>query len=278
MTIVVSVKVTDGIVLASDSATTFVDGNGTAVKVYNNANKIFNLVKGLPLGAMTYGSGSIGPASIATLSKDLRKQFSVAGGDYFFDQANYSVEEVAAICQRYFRDQYSTTYPNGVPSYFMGYRVYGYGTNDQLPCGWEFHLGDNLPTPPHQFHSSEGDFGPRWAGDGEALNRLVLGFSEGVISAMLEDGLDQAVADAVRNSLVAKNYRELFLPAMPIQDAIELARYLAETAAKFSHFSLLAATIGGPIELATITKHEGFKWVARKHYFSSSLNPGASHA
>lgn len=277
MTIVVSVKVTDGIVLASDSATTFVDQAGTPVMVYNNANKVFNLVKGLPLGAMTYGSGSIGPSSIATLSKDLREHFSDDSSPYYFDQNNYTLEEVAAKCQRFFIDQFQATYPSGLPNFSMGYRVCGYGTHDKVAQGWEFYIGDPSPLRPSPIYSPEG-YGPRWAGDGEALERLVLGFSETVMTAMVEQGLEPSAVDNVRQLLIQKTYRELFLPAMPIQDAIELARYLAETAAKFSHFSLLATTIGGPIELATITKHEGFKWVARKHYYTSALNPGQDHA
>ena len=36
-------------------------------------------------------------------------------------------------------------------------------------------------------------------------------------------------------------------------------------------------TIGGPIELAAITKHEGFKWVARKHYYGEELNRETDH-
>ena len=59
MTIVVTVRVNDGIVLAADSATSFSDSNGNIAKVYNNANKIFNLVKGWPVGAMTYGAGAL---------------------------------------------------------------------------------------------------------------------------------------------------------------------------------------------------------------------------
>jgi len=50
VTIVVTVKINDGIVLASDSATTFSDEKGTFVNIYNDANKVFNLVKGFPLG------------------------------------------------------------------------------------------------------------------------------------------------------------------------------------------------------------------------------------
>lgn len=121
MTIVVSVKVTDGIVLASDSATTFMDRSGAAVKVYNNANKIFNLVKGLPLGAMTYGAGSIGPSSIATLSKDLRVQFADESSPYYFDRLNYTVEEVALKSQAFFSEQFKTAYPEGLPHAVMGY-------------------------------------------------------------------------------------------------------------------------------------------------------------
>jgi hypothetical protein len=74
MTIVVSVKINDGIVLSSDSATTLSDDKGQVLNVYNNANKIFNLYKGLPITAATWGSGSIGRASISTLAKDMRAQ------------------------------------------------------------------------------------------------------------------------------------------------------------------------------------------------------------
>jgi hypothetical protein len=76
MTVALSIKVHDGLVLASDSAATIYasdqDGNLATVNVYNNANKVFNLRRGLPIGGMVWGAGSIGRASIATLAKDLR--------------------------------------------------------------------------------------------------------------------------------------------------------------------------------------------------------------
>jgi hypothetical protein len=50
MTIVVTAKVTDGIVLAADSAASFFAAGGTPLKIYNNANKIFNLVNLISLG------------------------------------------------------------------------------------------------------------------------------------------------------------------------------------------------------------------------------------
>ena len=67
VTIIVSVKINDGVVMAADSASTFATG-----QIYLHTNKITNLVKGLPIGVMVTGAGGIGSESIETLCKDLR--------------------------------------------------------------------------------------------------------------------------------------------------------------------------------------------------------------
>ena len=52
MTVIVSVKINDGVVLAADSAGTMNSGH-----VYTHANKITHLCDGLPVAAMSTGSG-----------------------------------------------------------------------------------------------------------------------------------------------------------------------------------------------------------------------------
>jgi ATP-dependent protease HslVU (ClpYQ) peptidase subunit len=79
VSIIVSVKIHDGVVMAADSAATFFRPDGQAGQIYQNANKVLNLVKRLPIGVMTCGAGGVGPASIATLLKDLRAR--IAGDD-----------------------------------------------------------------------------------------------------------------------------------------------------------------------------------------------------
>lgn len=32
-------------------------------------------------------------------------------------------------------------------------------------------------------------------------------------------------------------------------------------------------TVGGPIDVAVISKGDGFIWIKRKHYFKNELNP-----
>src|ERR1039458_10411452 len=87
MSIAVLIGVHDGLVLAADSASTLSmpvppgvvlppGQPGIVGNVYDNANKIFNLVKGQPIGCITFGSGNIGNASIGTLIKDLRKKLT----------------------------------------------------------------------------------------------------------------------------------------------------------------------------------------------------------
>ena len=61
--------------------------------------------------------------------------------------------------------------------------------------------------------------------------------------------------------------------AMPTQDAIYLAIFLADTQKFFARFSSGLNTVGGELDVATVTKHEGFKWINRKHYYSRDLNP-----
>jgi ATP-dependent protease HslVU (ClpYQ) peptidase subunit len=47
MTVLVSVKINDGVVMAADSASSFESG-----MVYLNADKIVNLMEGCPIGAI----------------------------------------------------------------------------------------------------------------------------------------------------------------------------------------------------------------------------------
>lgn len=67
--------------------------------------------------------------------------------------------------------------------------------------------------------------------------------------------------------------RRMVIEAMPIQDVIDLAEFLASTSAQFSRFVSGPKSVGGPIEIAAITKHERFRWIRRKYYYSRKINP-----
>jgi hypothetical protein len=268
VSIIVSVKINDGIVMA-DSNTTFFKETGEAFQIYEHANKIANLVKGLPIGVMTCGSGGIGNASIDTLLKDLRVCLS-PGGDQELDKTNYTMEAVTGRVREFFNARAESSAFQG----FLILRVCGYSSARPLPEVWQVGFSDGQCFGPISVQKEE-DMGPRWNGEEEALNRLVLGMASALGPAVVQEGiLTQEQFEAATPKLWPHVLEPLIMNAAPIQDAIDLARYMVETTKGFVRFSIKRAkTVGGAVEIAAITKHEGFKWVQRKHFFSHDVNP-----
>ena len=127
---------------------------------------------------------------------------------------------------------------------------------------------------PPQLQRKLEECGVAWNGEPEAIARLLLGYGTG-LPKVLEQRLGVTGNDLQTSmQLISQSLRaEVIYNAMPIQDAIDLAEFLADMTEKFSRYTPGAATVGGPIEVAAITKHEGFRWVKRKFYYPQELNP-----
>lgn len=282
MSIGILINVHDGIVLAADSASSLTMLQASAapnqlspltINVYNNANKIANLYKGLPIGCVAYGSGSIGSASISTLLKDFR-QLLKDGGKSGFHPEDYTVKQVAESLSSFLMTHVQQL-PLNEPKPSLGIMISGYSANRNLGEGWLLAIENGVSKEPQPLRQ-EGDVGINWGGAGESVARLVHGFSphlrqllQSVIKPPpVANDLDQLMG-MLRNTLQAP----LIFAPMPIKDAIDLAEWLVHTASMYSRFIPGAASVGGPIESAAITKHEGFKWIRRKHYYRKKLNP-----
>jgi hypothetical protein len=61
--------------------------------------------------------------------------------------------------------------------------------------------------------------------------------------------------------------------SMPKQELAALSESLVHITSLKRKFSAGAESVGGPIDVAMITRAEGFVWVKRKHYFDAHLNP-----
>lgn len=283
MTIALVIKVNDGVVLAADSATTMMGttaaGQQAVWNIYNNANKLFNLHKGLPIGAMTWGLGNVGPASISTLAKDIRQGFHGDGprASTKLKVKTYDVASVAAEVKSFLYDeQYKPQVEDQVPAEDrpeLGFLVAGYSAGSDEPTVHVLTLGSAAgPDPVEVLKDTTGAM---WWGQPEAITRIVTGLSV-FAPAALENmalGLDEAQRIQFAAELRAQVQVQMFPPAMPIQDAIDIAHFLVDATIRFVRFTPGENVVGGPIEIATITKHEGFKWVERKHFFDARLNP-----
>jgi len=281
VTIAVSLLVNDGVVLAADSASTLItqtpEGESQVVNVYNNANKIFNLRKGLPIGAMTWGAGNIGNASTSTLMKDLRQRFSgedTSHGSKWKIGKSYSIEHIAELVREYFYDElYLPTFKDAELKPQVGFFVVGYSSNEPFAEEYQIEIKGGVCDGPRLLRS-KGEPGITWSGQPEAISRLVLGFGTG-LPLVLQRNLGvpaEQIPDVI--GILQQNLTvPLVVSAMPFQDAIDLAEFLVNVTINFSRFAPGAQTVGGPLEIAAISKHEGFKWIRRKHYYNRELNP-----
>ena len=94
------------------------------------------------------------------------------------------------------------------------------------------------------------------------------------IALKVGDG-DVLGADGASTLSSKSGIRGHLLPGfVPIQDAIDLVEYLVEVTIGFVRFTPGAPTVAPPIDIAAITRHEKFKWIRRKHFYSPDLNPG----
>ena len=275
MTICVAVQVNDCLVFAADSAVSLsygLDQNGAEIiNVLPHGNKVFNLHRDLPISAMTCGLGNIGQDSITTLAKDLRILLMSSGRHYHVDPTNYTIEEIAIKARTFlFEEKFSKLQekPKSELSFYIG----GYSSGAHTPERWLVRIQSemNLSPTPQCLGST---VGLNWGGQPEAIYRIIMGIGMNHQTALINAGFPEDEVKAISACLLKDLQAPFLHGAMPVQDAIDFADFLVETTKRFVRFLPGADTVGGDTDIAVVTKHEGFKWIRRKHYFNSTLNP-----
>lgn len=61
--------------------------------------------------------------------------------------------------------------------------------------------------------------------------------------------------------------------SLPLPDMAALAKSLIELESLKERVTKPSESVSGPIDVAVISKHDGFVWIDRKHYFRPELNP-----
>ena len=63
------------------------------------------------------------------------------------------------------------------------------------------------------------------------------------------------------------------VPVLPKDELAAMAESLVNLTLFKRRVSMGPETVGGPIDVAVISKGDGFIWIKRKHYFAPELNP-----
>lgn len=121
--------------------------------------------------------------------------------------------------------------------------------------------------------------------------KIIDDIEESVLSALIQDDVKKKATLAALEPTITKmkeeysrkrqkyiddNFRNQIkdmIRSMPKQELALLAATLIEITSLKRKVSKERETVGGEVDVAIISKSEGFVWVKRKHYFPSELNP-----
>jgi len=261
MTIIASVKVRDGLVLATDSMTTIqatIDeaGHKAVIKTYSNAKKLFH-IGDAPIGAMIYGIGNIGQRSIEGLmfdfgSKELPKLDKGKRGN---------VQEVAKALFDYFGNLYQAEFANialeqKMRDFRFGIFVAGCSIDKPFVEEWEFLLPRDDKVKQVR---PDTVFGASWRGIDLPFTRLLKGFDPRIGQKLREGG----VADDIVKGALESWKANIAYDGMPVQDAIDLAVFIVKTTIGFVSFEIGAPSCGGPLQVASVLPDGTFRWIAQ---------------
>ncbi|NUQ18871.1 MAG: hypothetical protein HOP95_10555 [Sphingomonas sp.] len=243
------------------------------LNVYQHGNKVFNLYKGKPIAAMTCGMGHMGQASISTLAKDFRRMITKGVGGEAIDPETYTIEEVVRRAHDFFAARYAEIEPAPANPHGFEFSVGGYGAGRDNSEVWKISIYDGDVRAP-ELIVAEGITGNvAWGGQPKPLSRLIFGFDPDIGQALSAAGLPEEAIEPLVEQLRQRLTTPLVEPAMPIGDAIALADFMVDLTKKYFAFLPQADVVGGATDIATVTKHEGFKWIRRKHHYPAELNP-----
>ena len=230
MTLIVSVRTPDGIVIAGDSLSTMREEN-QAVTTFPHAQKILPFFGKFGVGI--FGTGQLPNKSvhvaIRLFEQDLKeKKISLKGapeiarkmGNHFHDILKEQLEKENKSLNTLQPDQF-----------VFGFHVIGY--DDTGPKTVEIHVGQSV-----HCRVREG-FGCTFSGNGEVVQAIW-----GLYKTHPED--------------------QPIYPLFSLQNAIDYAEFLIRTTILHQQFSQTIPNVGGDIDVALVTPFSEFQWIRQK--------------
>jgi hypothetical protein len=257
MSLGIVIKGPEGLVLAAESRVTLVAHlpQGQQIHVnFDNATKLLSFsTPNTAVGVVTYGQAAIGFRTAHSFIPEFE-----AG----LPPNRLPVHDFAQRLSDFFMQQWQAVMPTDYEGPNMTFVVGGF--NEDEPYGRVFMVEiPGNPTPVEQ-QPNPGDFGITWGGQREFVDRLIQGFDyrlPEIVSNTLSLQPQQ-----VQSLMQSLNVLQMPLPlaAMPLQDCVDLAIFFVRTTITAQRLTVGIRGCGGPIDVATITRREGLRFIQRK--------------
>ena len=276
MSIVVAVRVSEGLVMATDSASTLAlqnpEGQTGVVKIYNHANKLLQL-KDYPIGVAAWGSGNLGARTISSLIEEYANRQPTLG-DLHDESGELSVVDHANGLMEYLKEAHDREYPTPQPGIGLGILVGGYTGNDFFPEEYVFNIpNQDFARLREPLANGSQDFGANWYGFTDAIVRLHHGRDDRLADVLAKHGMDTDTIPKVLEEISQQFQYSVPFAGMPLQDAVDYSIYVVGVVVGRYRFAIGPELCGGPIDVATITRQEGFVWIKKKQLAARPFGP-----
>jgi hypothetical protein len=120
-----------------------------------------------------------------------------------------------------------------------------------------------VPTAPQPAEQHRDDFGIQWGGQSEISSRILNGYDDALL-ALVHSKNPNINIDDLKSEIGRVAGSSIPYQFLPLQDCIDLAMLMIRTTAQILDYQIGIRGVGGHIDVATITRKEGFQYVQRK--------------
>lgn len=274
MTVAVSCNLSGGVILGVDSAVTVSRPKGGIVKVYENAEKLFQLAE-KPIGISSFGIGALGARNIGSFIREFEivnpkkvvttpstlKQTVEELRSFFLSQYQKIVVPVVEKQQGKKFDKI----PNDEKP-VLGLVVGGFSYGEYLSEVWQILIPFHDKPNSGKLCRDRGNFGSNWFSLFAPIQRYVKGFDRRLFEELAGyftkiRGSNFTPAEKKKISqILAKHEYQIPFAAMPMEEGIAHVRFLVEMVVNHHRFAVGAPVVGGKARIGLVTyKGENFQ-------------------
>lgn len=264
MSLGIAFKGPEGIVLAADSRVTLTaemqrgEEKMMLPSTFDNATKLLQIAGHNYVAVVTYGVGAIGQQEPRTAHSFL-PEFEDALSKEKVDRL--SVKDFSIRFSDFFMKQWKERTPEDYSGPDIVFLIGGF--DEGAPYGKVYKV--DIPSHPTPEPQNVEGFGVTWGGQLEYTTRLIKGFDPKLPSVVQDFlGLPDEQRVALQEHLEGAFSSRIPYPFLPLQDCVDLSIFLIRTTMELQNWIVGVRGVGGAIDVATITRTEGFKPVQRK--------------
>ncbi len=255
MSLGIVIKGPEGLVLAAESRITVgakpIQGPEIHVN-FDNATKLLAFSDpNTSFGVVTYGLAAIGLRGAHSFVPEFEASLP---------SDRLTVQGFSQCLSDFFMQQWKREMPPEYQGPNMTFVVGGF--NEGEPYGCVF-LSE-IPRNPNPIEQHPDGFGITWGGQREFVDRLIQGYDHRLPDAISKALNLQEEQKQLMMQAIAPMQMQIPLPAMPLQDCVNLAIFFLRTTIAAQRLTVGIRGCGGPIDVATITRREGLCFVQRK--------------